>query len=99
MSRVPHVWTPARVKKLSGIAFLRSTRAELATADSVHQRTPVNLACLESEDGFVVGMNPRLYRRLGCPDRPTSTALFGPLEFWRGALRGPAEVPKFYISG
>src|ERR1700722_20116042 len=96
LSNMPQLLTPATAKNLSTIAFLRSTRGELATPDSLHQRTSVNLGCLELEDGFVLGTHTNLYRRLGCPERPTSRVLLGAIERWRGARRGPADLPKFY---
>jgi hypothetical protein len=98
LSRVPQLLTAATVKQLSHIAFLRSTRGELATVDAVHQRSPITLACLEPEDGFVTGTNTKLYRRLGCPDRPTSTALLGGLARWRTSGRAPADVVRFYTA-
>lgn len=98
LNGVPKLLTPKTVNQLLSIRFLQSTRGELAAPSSVHQKTPINLTCLESEDRFVTGTNVGLYRRLGCPDRPTSAALLEALSRWQISVRAPAGLARFYIA-
>lgn len=98
LSRVPQLLTDKVVAQLYDIEFLRASHGGVATPRSVHQKTPVCIACLEPEDGFVTGTNVSLYRRLKCPDRPSSAALLGALSRWRTAGRPPAALEKFYVA-
>jgi hypothetical protein len=84
------------VGQLKSIPFLRAPSGILGEPQHLHIRTQANLACIEPEDSFVGGTNISLYRRLGCPDKPSSTALLNSLHGRRSQGAGPSRPEKFY---
>jgi hypothetical protein len=67
--------TPQIAGRLLSIPFLRSRAGGLSKPGRLHIDTRVNRTCLESDDSIVGGSYASLYRRLGCPEQPSSATL------------------------
>lgn len=96
LKKLSRLLVPKIVDELRSIPFLRSQTGTLAAPERLHQTTSINLACLEPIDGFVAGTDTALYRRLKCPERPSSATLLSALARWREKGRGPTRSEIFY---
>jgi hypothetical protein len=94
--RAKKLLTPKLVNQLCQIPFLRSSTGELAAPIKLHLRTAENLACLDSEDGFVRELNPNLYRALRCAASPSSATLLVAIGRWHGQASGPKRPEALY---
>src|SRR5207249_1796241 len=79
LAKLANSLTRTTIDRLIRIPFVRSMTGALLTPSAAHQRTAVNLACLDPEDGFAAGNAAALYRRLRCPAKPTKEALLDSL--------------------
>jgi len=96
LSRLSHLLVPKTIDELRTIPFIRSQTGELGAPERLHQPTAVNLACLDPKDGFVGGARTSLYRRLRCPNRPSSATMLSVLSRRRSENLPPARPEIFY---
>lgn len=79
LERLKHLLSPGTLAQLSEIAFLTSSKGGLAKPSSLYLHTALNDACLGDDAGFVPGTRLRLYKLLGCLDRPRAADIHGHL--------------------
>lgn len=72
--------TKQQLKRLSTVAFLRSSQGNLASPSTLYLRTPRNLACLGGDASFVTGTHTELYKRLGCMEKPKAKDILNYIE-------------------
>jgi hypothetical protein len=88
--------TPALVKELEQVPFLRARSGKLACPSDLHVDAPVNRLCLKDDDRNVGGSNDALYRRLGVRDHPTIETLLEVLASSRARSEAPSHPEVLY---
>jgi hypothetical protein len=90
--------SPANVKALRNVAFLRSKSGAIGTPDQLHLNLPINTLILGSPDHIVGGTHTSLYKLLKCRPQPSFEALMALLRTCRDQDVSPKEPQIFYTA-
>ncbi len=88
--------SPALVKELKQISFLRARSGALARPFELHLDTLINRLCVQDENRIIDGPNDALYRRLRIHDHPTLETLLGVLRSSRERSEAPSRADVIY---
>jgi hypothetical protein len=84
------------LETLADIEFLRTRGGGLSAPSSLHLPTPLNDACLDDPDLFVIDGNIPLHRALGCHETPSSEVLAEVIGRARKAEKRPPRPDLLY---
>src|SRR5690606_23099273 len=84
------------IKRLAGIAFLRSAAGTIARPEDLHLDTPLNRLCVTDPAFIVGGKAGPLYRRLKLREAPALDTLLAPLATAKDAGEPPPRPDIVY---